>query len=39
VALLTVARVDRRMDGARLSVSKSAVLQPEVLHTNAGGVF
>lgn len=39
VALLTVARVDRRMDGARLLVSKSAVLQPAVLQSNPEGVF
>jgi len=39
VALLTVARVDRRMDGARHPVLTSEVLQSEVLQANVGGVF
>jgi hypothetical protein len=44
VALLTVARVDRRMAGARLLISPSDVLQSGVLHSGVlqskvGGVF
>ena len=38
VALLTVARVDRRMDSARLLVSQSAAL-PAVLQSMVEGVF